>query len=359
MIEHREREYELSYWPSVSDLFMTMFIIAMALVVVVLFVRLPNPIDKMVVAKLIAQTNEIRSAVDSFPPVPKNAGLEKIADNLELTAAEVRDVISRYRDLVGSSIVGAASKHRKEIANLMARIKGLRQQLETTQIAEELAERRLLKIQALEQRLASLTSNENSLRRRLNMSAEEIDRLEQTLARLADGKRRLEDKPPIITVADGGNFFPSGSAVVGVEFEKDLKTFAFSKIAEEILSRNLYGQGDVNTLEIIGHTDGIRVNGRGNLDEELPSILSGLTREFGKLRPGSNNDLGLLRALAIRNAWQDFAREHEESALLSKIAVRTYSAGQTLPVTQGRFSEEDSRARRIELRLTKLTENGG
>jgi len=88
----------------------------------------------------------------------------------------------------------------------------------------------------------------------------------------------------------------------------------------------------------------------------LPKVLGGSDTAMGGLMPGSNNDLGLLRALAIKQAWQGFVADHADRAGIEPIKVRTYSAGQTLPVERGRFDVEDARARRIELRLTKLPE---
>jgi hypothetical protein len=121
------------------------------------------------------------------------------------------------------------------------------------------------------------------------------------------------------------------------------------------MQRNGNGRLNVDTLEVIGHTDGIGFKHHwSNLDERLPALLSGGEAALDHLMPGSNNDLGLLRALAIKQTWQRFVAAHLERAHLAQIEVRTYSAGQTLPVEAGRFSAEDPRARRIELRLTKL-----
>ena len=83
-----------------------------------------------------------------------------------------------------------------------------------------------------------------------------------------------------------------------------------------------------------------------------------------RLRPGSNNDLGLLRALSVRRAWEQFVSTADNSTELRRIAIRCYSAGQTLP--EGSDPEDpksyqlkEERLRRIELRLTKLADSAG
>ncbi|HYN77625.1 MAG TPA: hypothetical protein VES73_07520, partial [Lamprocystis sp. (in: g-proteobacteria)] len=160
---------------------------------------------------------------------------------------------------------------------------------------------------------------------------------------------------PIIEIPPGGNFFSTGRAEVDEAFASDLSIGAFNEIANEIIRRNRTHGLSVDTLEVIGHTDGLPFRGKGNLDQLLPDVLNG-RMGIDRLKPGSNNDLGLLRALAIKQAWLKFIpdRSEPEQAQLKLIEVRTYSAGQTLPVDPGHFQAGDPRARRIELRLTKL-----
>lgn len=164
------------------------------------------------------------------------------------------------------------------------------------------------------------------------------------------------EEPPIIVINTADRFFALGSAALTPAFEAYLGADegAFRQIAEEIQTRNGNDLTRVDTLEIIGHTDGIPLKSRGNLDTELPGFLSGAHGDLAGLKPGSNNDLGLLRALAVKQAWGRFVAAHPEQSALAVIAVRTYSAGQTLPVEPGSFKRKDERARRIELRLTKL-----
>jgi hypothetical protein len=70
-----------------------------------------------------------------------------------------------------------------------------------------------------------------------------------------------------------------------------------------------------------------------------------------------------LRALALKQEWQDYIEAYEpkeDRAVLKRINLRCYSAGQTiLPVPEAKpsptsFRRNDPRARRIEMRLTRL-----
>jgi hypothetical protein len=198
----------------------------------------------------------------------------------------------------------------------------------------------------------------------------EVARLKVKIDRLNDEVKRLNDKPPIIKISEGGKDgkaeyrFASGSALVSDTFKEGLRDGGFKEVAKEILARNHDNTIAVDTLEVIGHTDGIAVTKRGNLDSLLPSLLAGNSQDLALLSPGSNNDLGLLRALAIKEAWIDFVNTHERAATLKMIDVRCYSAGQTIPEgfdpadprlhDPTLFKSENIKFRRIEIRLTKL-----
>lgn len=85
---------------------------------------------------------------------------------------------------------------------------------------------------------------------------------------------------------------------------------------------------------------------------------------FLRLTPGSNNDLGLLRALANKSELLGFVAEDANRVQLEQIEVRCYSAGQTIPEgiepsdvlvrSADLFKKENEQFRRIEIRLTKL-----
>jgi hypothetical protein len=246
MIRDDEASYGASYWPSVSDLFMTLFIIAIALVGSVLFVLLPSSGDD---------------------------GWEQ-----------------KYRD------------SQAEVASLRKELEAAR--LKTTSLEQDLAQ------------------------------------CKEQLADCRNGNCPVDETPNII-ISNADRFFALGSAALTPDFEGYLGSGsgAFQQIAAEIIRRNRDSRLKVNTLEIIGHTDGIPLANRGNLDTVLPSVLDGTNIDLLRLKPGSNNDLGLLRALAIKQAWGRFIAQPEqpERAQLKGIEVRTYSAGQTLPVEKDRW----------------------
>lgn len=261
MIHEDKRNHDVSYWPSISDLFMTLFITAVAIIGVVLFVFLPGKATKEPIVD-IKECNRIVAELDQ---------------SLNLCQEQIKK-----------------------------------------------SEAKILELQK---------------------------NLEDCNKRC--GTNNADCKTPIIMISSGKNFFPTGRSEINDAFALDLNKGAFQEIADEIIRRNKIDALKVDTLEVIGHTDGVPFKGNGNLDVGLPSVLLGATKT-DHLIPGSNNDLGLLRALAIKQAWQQFINDHPDRAQLDSIEVRTYSAGQTVPVEPGRFESKDPRARRIELRLTKL-----
>lgn len=327
MISDDEAGHQVSYWPSVSDLFMTLFITAIALVAVVLFLFLVNPGEAVFKGQII----ELRNLL-GMPPLP--------AENDE-----------QYRRAFGDTIRRAiaeikACQETQQNVNALATCK-----TENQRLAEENRE--------LSTRLSAVTQERDRLTAKLEKSKREVERitaeleeLRRKIGDLTGPAGGLNDKPPIITIASDV-LFPSGGITVATAANDSLWAGGFKDITQEILKRNANGQRMVDTLEIIGHTDSMPMKEkRGNLDAGLPQVLAGAAPIAG-LKPGSNNDLGLLRALAIKQAWQAFVAQHPDRAALEQIQVRTYSAGQTIPVHPD-GPVDDADARRIEMRLTKL-----
>lgn len=80
----------------------------------------------------------------------------------------------------------------------------------------------------------------------------------------------------------------------------------------------------IDTVEIIGHTDGQPNQGSGsNLDTLLEQVVA--TNTLNRLTPGSNADLGLMRALAIAN---ELRKAQAKQPKLAGLKFRAYSAGQ-------------------------------
>lgn len=185
--------------------------------------------------------------------------------------------------------------------------------------------------------------------------------IEHLLNKLDELEKELNDKPPVINLTAGAAeefSFPPGKAELTDLFMGRLSTETFPD-----LQMNLRKYKRVDTLEIIGHTDGRPISSqksRGNLDLAIPKLMDANIGNI-VLEPGSNTDLGLMRALAIRNAWLKWVEtvaDKDEQMKLKSISVRCYSAAQTVPpgqVGEGfNWLAEDPTARRIEIRFIQL-----
>ena len=201
--------------------------------------------------------------------------------------------------------------------------------------------------------LEKVTKENNAIKDALG-EGKDINVLLENLEKL---KKELNDKPPVINLTEGvaKEFsFPSGNAELPETFKKRLFDETFPEL-QNILKR--YER--IDTLEIVGHTDGRPLNRKGNLDSAIPKLMNADADKIA-LIPGSNTDLGLMRALAIRNAWLKWidSRPEGDQTKLKSIAIRCYSAAQTVPPGEvGRefdWLSENESARRIEIRFIQL-----
>ncbi|MDB4785717.1 hypothetical protein OAG70_00405 [bacterium] len=333
MLEEEEEGFGGGYWPSVSDLFITLFIISIVLLAVVFFMLMPKNNLTQEKAVIVAVGLDLKNIREPTNRLRKKLDMELIRE--QQTPEEVVIAVKETNDRAIKYILDLEAKIKrfKEIVEDLPKIVDLQDEIE--RLKNELEE------------LRNLTDGPS------------IEVLTATIEGL---KKQLNDKPPIIRIDEQGDYrFPSGSSVIGPKFTEGLNSSEFKMLAEEILGRTEDGRVKVDTLEIIGHTDGVPISGNGNLDDKLPSVLAGRSKLGGGLRPGSNNDLGLLRALAVKQEWEKYISEHPSAKHLSAISVRCYSAGQTiLPsnekgVSPKDFLKGDPKARRIEMRLTRLS----
>lgn len=314
----------ISYWPSVSDLFMTLFIVSLVFTGVLCYAFLPrsakstkvvvDSVGGVTMSKILEPANKIRRALGPLPSLPElRSGLAapEVVSGLSVTADAVE---LHLHDLVARSVA-------------------------------------------------------DDLKSQLTHALKELEELKRDKGRLEDENRALkkDDEVMVSIISQTTNreyVFDSGSAVMSAAFSEGLKKpkGEFDKLRQEIVNRNANGHHAVDTLEIVGHTDGQPVGSSGNLDHRLPLFLTKRDRQVQGMLAGSNNDLGLMRALAIQVAWEEFAAvqlEPDKTQLL-QIKVRSYSAGQTIPpadIAQDdpkRLQEAYPAARRIEVRLTKL-----
>lgn len=152
--------------------------------------------------------------------------------------------------------------------------------------------------------------------------------------------KKLESASPIIIDEKSGNFeFPSGSA----ELTPDLRKYIQNTIIPKI--KNSTEKGDIDFIQIIGHTDSQWISNTSNLDNKLTAAATG-SEAINALRAGSNTDLGLMRAVAVV--------QFLNTKKLGRTKFRAYSAGQLYSpsgeLTKTAITADDTR-RRIEIRF--------
>jgi flagellar motor protein MotB len=300
-------------------------------------------------------------------------GLDTV--NLGVRPSEMISALSETCEAAVTQIVGLRSQI-KELQGRLSRLmlsKETQAEIEFLLKENEQLKRQLERIQKQLTKLELLLKENDELKNRLEGLKEQLTKMDQTIVTDPEAikkiireneelRRQLHDKPPNIQISEQKEDyrFKSGSSVMAQTFIEGLRQNEFARLAGEIIDREAEGRVKVDTLEIIGHTDGLPLSGDGNLDQKLPDFLTGSKSKISSLTPGSNNDLGLLRALAVREQWESFIDVHDQRVILRKIHIRCYSAGQTiLPYEHQEsvaddFRQSDPRARRIEMRLTRL-----
>jgi outer membrane protein OmpA-like peptidoglycan-associated protein len=335
-----DEDQSVSYWPSVSDLFMALFIIGLVLVALTHYILTPQskiPLDESVIIacgtdmkNIRKPVNRMRVALPIRPPLSDGQSAKEVVEGLNITSKDVVEALheANSRNIETQQIVKSINLMRKSLGKVA--LEEGKSPKETVSGLEETAR-------------------------------DVVDELEKLRGGIAKINKELNDKPPIIQIKDSDKYrFPSGSAEMDENFSNNLNQNEFKILADEIVKRNSGGDLKVDTLEVIGHTDGQAFRRAGNLDDRLPSYLTLENSDLGLLLPGSNNDLGLLRALALKKAWIKFIDSHDDSTVLKKVQVRCYSAGQTIldedadPKNQDSYRQANPKARRIEIRLTKL-----
>ncbi len=207
-------------------------------------------------------------------------------------------------------------------------------------------------IATLENELGESTSKV----RKLNRASADLRQLllssnEQSRSRvdiLQSEIKRLKSAPPVVVIQDSGGYqFDSGSANLPQELKNYITLDLVDRIERISQQRNLY------VVEIIGHTDGQVNFGNGNLDQQLEEVAQG-RQPIGSLKPGSNADLGLMRALEVVKQLQAV---QQQTGRLEGVQFRPYSAAQ-LQLPNGEFASPNrnpnANRRRIEIRFSPL-----
>ncbi|BFM40506.1 flagellar motor protein [Synechocystis sp. LKSZ1] len=163
------------------------------------------------------------------------------------------------------------------------------------------------------------------------------------LFQATDLNRKLQSASPIVIDEKSGNFkFPSGSA----ELTLPLKLYITKQVIPAIEQVVKEKQGAIEFVQVIGHTDGQENNMASNLDQRLETVAAGQAT-VKVLTPGSNTDLGLMRALAV-------IQEIRKTGRFRKIEFKAYSAGQLYDASGNLASinrKPDESRRRIEIRF--------
>ena len=196
-------------------------------------------------------------------------------------------------------------------------------------------------IDRLKQNSANLSQLSSQLQTLLERSNSRLNIVESEV-------QRLKSAPPVVVIQDSGEYqFASGSATLPQELKNYIATDLVQRIEQISQQRNLY------VVEIIGHTDGqVNFNRAGNLDRQLEAVAQG-EQPIDSLTPGSNADLGLMRALEVVKQLQ----QAQQRGRLSGVQFRAYSAAQ-LQLPSGDFADSnrdpDASRRRIEIRFSPL-----
>lgn len=205
--------------------------------------------------------------------------------------------------------------------------------------------------QKLEDLILEITKERDDLLKENSKLKATIADLNERIKGLKDENDKLKgenDKPPILVVDATQVSFDQGKANLQRSHIVTLEKDVFSELLR-IVNKYI----SVDTIEIIGHTDRSSIGGKSNLDHNLLKALKG--NDASILTAGSNADLGLMRAIAVKHSWDQWLRK-EGMNLPRPIMVRCYSAAQGIPPVSKKEDWFASQARRIEIRFTQLEE---
>jgi len=210
-------------------------------------------------------------------------------------------------------------------------------------------------VYALQEKVASLQEKAEKVEEleakleEAQATTEEVSQLQKQLENAREALSNTPESPPIIILSEQNQHyrFAVGSAEISPSFQKALDQRIIPLLEKQSQQCNC------DAIEVIGHTDSLPVNsGRSNLDEKLIGAFS--QEETPNLVPGSNLDLGMMRALSI---VRYFKQAQREGRLKEIEYFLPYSAGQMLTPnhtldTSSETRENEGR-RRIEMRLLK------
>ncbi|WP_319422438.1 flagellar motor protein [Pleurocapsa sp. FMAR1] len=238
-----------------------------------------------------------------------------------------------------------AQETKQNLSDTERQVRLLQREIATleNELGESTSNVRQLKKASSELQRLLLSSNE---KKRLLLSSNEQSRNRADI--LQSEIKRLKSAPPVVVIQDSGGYqFDSGSASLPQELKSYITKDLVNRIEKISQQRNLY------VVEIIGHTDGQVNSGGGNLDQQLEKVAQG-KQSVDSLKPGSNADLGLMRALEVVKELQ---KVQEQTGKLKGVQFHAYSAAQ-IQLPNGNFAQvnrqSDPNRRRIEIRFSPL-----
>jgi hypothetical protein len=202
-------------------------------------------------------------------------------------------------------------------------------------------------------KLDEYTKSEAYYKRMIGNLQKENERLDEII-RSGESNKYQQFPPNIVLAASDGLEFESGKATLSGDLEKyvrDKLVGQIEKAAEEY---------NVNTVVVIGHTDGKNVPQKiSNVDTSVGGVIAG-TVGVETLVPGSNVDLGMMRALAVVTLLKNIQRTAGQMTRIdTEHGFRAYSAGAFL-TKEGELApldnDNDPKRRRIEIRFIRRPE---
>ena len=253
----------------------------------------------------------------------KSLFLKYTADATELNLNQAQSLVQRLRQEIADmqTQIGQKTNQVRELKGEIAVVQG--------------------EFDSLQEKYALSQSEFNNLQNEFEQRDNQVSELEAEV-------QRLKLAPPVVVIQDSGEYkFASGSA----KLPKALREYIETKLVDKI--EKITSERDIYVVEIIGHTDGqVNVTKASNLDRKLEAVANG-NEPVSILTPGSNADLGLMRALEVVKELKRI----QKTGRLNGLEFRAYSAAQ-LFLPSGELAsisrKPNASRRRIEIRFSPL-----
>jgi len=341
------RRDSFNFWPAVADFMLTLFVMALSVGMLNLVMASMQSVGGLGAGK---KYDELRTDYDNL--LVENANLKKQIEDLEkkLPANDLRLELQKLRAELAES-----KKERERLA------------LENMGLHSKIAalESELKPLAAIRDKYRLFFANPdgfNLVSKPSGGPAPAPTTVSVERKHLPDGfinnpedytviKREKLDslgKGPGTKILSGeGNFAPGDP-----NLSKDFHDALWKKTFPDV-QKDLEGDFRVNTLLVVGHTDEVWITGKANRNFMPDYALSQAIKNAGKLEKdsaGSNADLGLMRALAVKRELDQYLKENG----FDKIQVRCMSASFTVPPQMKDHQVTAEDRRRIEILFVNI-----